>query len=720
MAPADKSIAPDIWGGIECTINRVGDNYMDQLGLSGYYNREHDLDAIIALGVKTIRFPILWEKHQPSQNNDIDWKWATSQLYKLKENGVTPIIGLLHHGSGPSFTNLLEENFPQLFASYAAKVASQFPWVTFYNPINEPLTTARFSGLYGHWYPHHNNDVSFIRILLNELKAIVLAMAEIRKINPDAKLIQTEDLGKTYSTQLLCYQANFENHRRLLTYDILMGKLDEHHALWNYFLRLGIEEEALLFFINNPCPPNVLGVNYYVTSERYLDENFTNYHPATHGSNGLHSYADVEAVRVRLKEPHGPVHLLKEIAGRYNMPIAITEMHLHCTREEQLRWLNDIYGAVMKLREQNVNIVAITAWALLGSFCWNTLLTSPNGEYETGAFDISAGYLRPTAIAAMIEKMARQKCFEHPLLKLPGWWLRNSRYFDDDGTPDPVNTLTQPLMILGENEMVSNEFARQCTDRHIHYCIVERKEIESCNAGYLEGFIKRYQPWAILNTAGFEHVHLEEKENLRYHSLNSGGVQKLASVCNRLNIKLVSFSVDTVFDDFKGYSHLGSATNNMERISERTKSYTEGLLLEACPSSLVIRCGSVFIAGDKSSFINRILSNLSRGIKVQARGDVMISPTYLPHLVYASLNLLIDDVRGVWHLANKGCISWFNFATMAANYTGLNTSNIIKTEVENTAPCLSFFSARESNKYGLMPTLEQALEEYFANQFTMA
>ena len=60
------------------------------------------------------------------------------------------------------------------------------------------------------WYPHKKNDVSFVKILLNQLKATVLAMQEIRKVNPDAKLVQTEDLGKTYSTPLLSYQANLK------------------------------------------------------------------------------------------------------------------------------------------------------------------------------------------------------------------------------------------------------------------------------------------------------------------------------------------------------------------------------------------------------------------------------------------------------------------------------------------------------------------------------
>jgi dTDP-4-dehydrorhamnose reductase len=151
------------------------------------------LTAIADLGIKKIRFPILWEKHQPELNTQIDWSWTQKQVDSLRDKGVDVIAGLLHHGSGPSFTNLLDDDFPYLFAQYAKEVAQKFPWIEYYTPVNEPLTTARFSGLYGIWYPHAKDAKSFMLMLLNQMKAVVLAMREIKKINPKAKLVQTED-----------------------------------------------------------------------------------------------------------------------------------------------------------------------------------------------------------------------------------------------------------------------------------------------------------------------------------------------------------------------------------------------------------------------------------------------------------------------------------------------------------------------------------------------
>src|SRR3712207_9325640 len=103
-------------------------------------------------------------------------------------------------------------------AEYAHAVASRYPWVEDWTPVNEPLTTARFSALYGHWYPHTRDDRSFARALLVQCRATVLAMMQaIRAVNPEARLVQTEDLGKSYGTPRMAYQVDFENQRRWLS-----------------------------------------------------------------------------------------------------------------------------------------------------------------------------------------------------------------------------------------------------------------------------------------------------------------------------------------------------------------------------------------------------------------------------------------------------------------------------------------------------------------------
>ena len=83
-----------------------------------------------------------------------DWGFADERLDRLQNLGIAPIVGLVHHGSGPRYTNLLDDGFAPGLAAHALAVAQRYPWLEAYTPVNEPLTTARFSALYGHWYPH--------------------------------------------------------------------------------------------------------------------------------------------------------------------------------------------------------------------------------------------------------------------------------------------------------------------------------------------------------------------------------------------------------------------------------------------------------------------------------------------------------------------------------------------------------------------------------------
>src|SRR6185369_2714668 len=171
-------------------------------------------------------------------------------------------------------------------------VAERHPQLTDWTPVNEPLTTARFSGLYGLWYPHHRDDRSFVRALLHQVQATALAMREIRAVQPAATLVQTDDLGCTRATPRLQYQANFENLRRWLAFDLLAGRVDPGHRLWRSLRRWGASEAELMALVEAPCAPDVVGVNVYVTSERFLDDRLPLYPRDMHGGNRRHRYVD--------------------------------------------------------------------------------------------------------------------------------------------------------------------------------------------------------------------------------------------------------------------------------------------------------------------------------------------------------------------------------------------------------------------------------------------
>jgi dTDP-4-dehydrorhamnose reductase len=150
---------------------------------------------------------------------------------------------------------LLDSDFASGLAAYARAVAERYPWALDYTPVNEPLTTARFSCLYGLWYPHRADYPAFARALVNQCRGIVLVMQSIRDVNPHARLIQTEDMGRTYSTLRLAYQAEFENEQRWLSNDLLCERVNRDHPLYERLIGSGIRQEELEFFSRMPRLP---------------------------------------------------------------------------------------------------------------------------------------------------------------------------------------------------------------------------------------------------------------------------------------------------------------------------------------------------------------------------------------------------------------------------------------------------------------------------------
>jgi dTDP-4-dehydrorhamnose reductase len=717
---------PEIWGGVECTVNRVGDRYLDQLERSGHTQRLDDLDRFAALGIKALRFPALWERLAPESPDAIDWRWTDAALARLRALGVRPIVGFVHHGSGPRYTSLLDDAFADKLARYARCFAERYPWVDAYTPINEPLTTARFSGLYGLWYPHARDSLSFLRILLNECRGIAAAMREVRAVNPRAQLVQTDDLGRTLSTPRLAYQAKLENERRWLAFDLLTGRVGRSHALYGWIRKAGIDARELEVLRCTPCPPDILGINHYITSNRYIDERVANYPERIHGGNGRHRYADVEAVRVGSIPVVPPVAVLREAWERYRLPLAVTEAHIGCTRDEQMRWLVDIWSAATALRDEGADVRAVTVWSLLGAFDWDSLVTRDRGHYEPGAFDVRGAEPRPTALCGVVRALASGVQPDHLALDSPGWWRRPHRvlYPTRWTAPDapaqqfaPSVTGKRELLITGARGTLGTAFARLCEQRGLAYRLVDRQTLDIADAESVERAVAAYSPWAVINAAGYCRVDDAERERDACRRGNALGPTLLARACAQRGVPLVTFSSDLVFDGRSRSPYRESDGVAPLCVYGHCKAEGEKDVLEAHSGALVVRTSAFFGPWDEYNFVTMTLRRLASGARVTAAEDMTVSPTYVPDLVNASLDLLIDGATGIWHLANQGATSWADLARRSADLRGYDAELVVPVASSTLGltaqrPVYSALGTERGN--GIMPPLEAALERYAA------
>lgn len=724
----------ELWAGPECTVNRVGDRYFDQLERTGHARRLGDLDLLAWLGVGTVRYPVLWERTAPGDVKDADWTWPDERLGRLRELGIRPIVGLVHHGSGPPHTSLADEAFPDKLAAYARAVAERYPWVEGYTPVNEPLTTARFSGLYGLWHPHGRDGLTFARALFRQLRGVVLSMRAVREVNPSARLVQTEDVGFCFSTERLSYQAEFENERRWLTFDLLLGRVTREHPMREYFLREGVGAGEVEWFAENACAPDLFGVNYYLTSERFLDERVMRYPPRNRGGNGVDEYADVEAVRVRAGGLVGARGIIRDVWERYRLPFALTEAHLGCTRDEQMRWLKELWTAACEARAEGADVRAVTAWALFGTFDWDSLVTRDAGHYEPGAFDVRSGSPRPTALAHMLRDLAATGAHEHPALDSPGWWRRFDRLLyprargrasrgvgieaKSAGTSRKscgASMIARPLLITGATGRLGSAFARVAESRALRFRLLSRREMDIADAASVEAALDETCAWAVVNAAGYARVDDAEREGETCFRENAAGARLLAEACARRGVPLLTFSSDLVFD---GRGRVRPYVESDEAaplgVYGRSKAEAERRVLEACPPALVVRTSALFGPWDESNFAQAALAALARGEEFVAPDDAYVSPTYVPELANACLDLLIDGERGLWHLANAGAVTWAEFARLAARRAGLDASLVVgrPTRELGLAARRPAYSALASERGALLRPLEEALECY--------
>lgn len=703
-----RRASPELWGGAECTIVRLNEDYRDQSVETGHRDRRGDVDLIAGLGLTTVRFPILWEAVAPERPDRLDFAWTDDRLALLRERGIKVIGGLLHHGSGPRYTDLLDPDFPAKLADYAARVAERYPWIDMWTPVNEPLTTARFSGLYGHWYPHKRSYPAFLRALANECKGTLEAMRAIRAAIPGAKLVQTEDLGKTFSTTPLRYQAAHENERRWLSLDLLAGRVDSRHPWHKILFGAGVGCGEMEMFEGGEATPDIVGINHYLTSERFLDHRTHLYPWLEPGGNRRDTYVDAEAVRVkRLEDDTGFAPRLREAWERYRIPIAITEVHHGCHRDEQLRWFAEVWETATRLRAEGMDLRAVTIWSMFGNVDWRFLLTERNGLYDTGAFDVRSGTPRPTAIAKAARAYAKGETFDHPALDSPGWWRRAPRLYPWSGRCNKPAGGGRKLLITGATGTLGNAFARLCEERALPFCLTARDEMDLTDPGAIADALERHAPWAVINTAGFVRVADAEREVDACMAANADGAEAVARACEAAGVPLVTFSSDLVFDGRLGRRYREGDATCPGSVYGRSKAEAERRVLAAGGDALVVRTSAFFGPWDRYNFAWHVLSALARGETVRASASSRVSPTYVPDLVHATLDLLIDGETGLWHLANDGELSWYEFARRVAEGSGYDPELVV---AEEGPEPLS--NALASSRGMMLRSFDAALEDF--------
>jgi dTDP-4-dehydrorhamnose reductase len=426
-----------------------------------------------------------------------------------------------------------------------------------------------------------------------------------------------------------------------------------------------------------------------------------------HGDNGQHRYADAEAVRLNLPEAQlGPAPRLRETWQRYGRPIAVTEVHHGCTRDEQLRWFAEVWNAATKVRAEGADVRAVTLWSMFGTVDWNTLLTECNGVYEPGAFDTRGPKPRRTALARAAASLARDGAYDHPVLDLPGWWHCGSRYYlgAKRACRTPLRREPRRLLMAGGVGALDQAFSRACGVRGIETASLSQRDM--ADAELLAAALDANRAWAVINLGNETHAAQGEGEQAR----EAQHAKALAEACRRKDVPLVTVASDLVFDGRLGRAYRESDPVSPASMRGARTAQSERQVLAACPDALIFRAGRLFAPGNRGDFVWAVLQALTRGRAFRASLDV-VSTTYAPDFAHVALDLVVDGETGIWHLPTPGEISWHDLALAIARRAGL--------DVRLIAPCdpgdaVLLNSALTSERGLLLPPLPSAIDRYLA------
>jgi dTDP-4-dehydrorhamnose reductase len=294
------------------------------------------------------------------------------------------------------------------------------------------------------------------------------------------------------------------------------------------------------------------------------------------------------------------------------------------------------------------------------------------------------------------ETLARTGTFEHPVLDQHGWWRRDGRHYHPPARKAAAPSRAhRPILIAGATGTLGRAFARLCAQRGLDHVLLTRGEMDIANPASVDAALARHHPWAVINAAGYVRVDDAAHERELCFRANATGAEAIAQASARLVLPVVAFSSDRVFDGSLGRPYVESKAEAERRIAG------------AHPEALVIRTSAFFGSWDRANFVYQVLIDLEAGRSIKP-SEGIVSPTNVPDLVHAVLDLLIDGERGIWHLANQDMTSWAELAERVAAEAGLSWR--AGPRLVEGAPRLTALS---SERGLILPSFESAVSRYF-------
>ncbi|HEX8323149.1 MAG TPA: family 1 glycosylhydrolase, partial [Tepidisphaeraceae bacterium] len=375
-ATASKAIAaPFAWGvGIECSFLPHID--VDQFEWT-QHNRfwREDLKRVREdLGVTTLRYALPW--HQIEKEPGVfDWTMADERVDYCRELGIDLMMDVMHFGTPKWLPQAVgDPKFPESLERFTAALVERYrDRITTWCPFNEPLISALFSGDFGFWPPYSRKWRGYMPVLSRIVQGVSRGIAAIRRLQPQATIMLC-DAFENFQTRLpeLQDEVKMRNLRRFLVLDLLSGRIDHHHPMYQWLTSFGFSELDLAYFKGNPQMPDLIGIDYYSHSDWTLEKN-----------------TDDTIRQRRADTPLGLYELGKAIYDRFGLPMMVTETSIDGPPISREIWLQTMTDQIKQLREDGIPLTGLIWWPVFDQIDWDGALLHRIGKlHRVGLFTL--------------------------------------------------------------------------------------------------------------------------------------------------------------------------------------------------------------------------------------------------------------------------------------------------------------------------------------------
>jgi dTDP-4-dehydrorhamnose reductase len=273
-------------------------------------------------------------------------------------------------------------------------------------------------------------------------------------------------------------------------------------------------------------------------------------------------------------------------------------------------------------------------------------------RYEPGAYDVRAKVPRPTALASLARELADGRTPTHPAIGTPGFWR---------GPASRSPSTSSSAVVVAGATRIADRFAARCSERGL--AVVRVARVDRCATALPP------DPWAVIA------LH-DGATPARRGPSDVPGILALARECEQRGVRFMTLSSDLVFDGASTRPYVESDPADPCTILGRLRRRLERRIQAVAPSALIVRVGPLLDPGDPECPLGRILAALVEGSRVRLPDDEIVSPTFVPELIDAALDLCIDGMKGIWHGSNRGALSLHALARAAALHADVSTATL--------------------------------------------